>query len=231
MKAVTLLVFLLAPIKQPGDRDKKPNVADEALASCYKILKFGEEYPRGKPSKEDAVTTLGMLGMGGNERVVPLLLEQLANEESDLIRNKIINALWWLKSKKAVPLLEKALKDSYNLNRKDAARALKEITGKDYPYELLPEPPEAKLEKVPRAATPPAKTERRPSGLGSFLEKGKTYRFDFGNPQTGHLVGKVLDAPADGWVKIESRQGGKKIASWVNLRNVFSIDLDVKPGK
>jgi hypothetical protein len=224
MKAVTLLVFLLAPTNLP--REKKPDPIDEALARCYKILKYGKENEFYEPDKRDAAITLGLLG---DERAVPLLLEHLSNEENQHLRFEIIQALARIKSTKGVPGLEKALKDSYNLNREIAARALKEITGKDYKFERLPDPPGVKRVERLLASTPAAAPEQRPSGPGSFLEKGKTYRFN--GQRSGTIVGRVLAAPSDGWVKVEIRQGAKKSETWVNLRALETIEPEAKAGK
>ena len=59
---------------------------DALLAKCTKILNYGEQQQLYKPSKLDAVSTLGLLG---DERAVPILVEHLENEENDNLRLQI----------------------------------------------------------------------------------------------------------------------------------------------
>jgi HEAT repeats len=105
---------------------------DALLAKCTKILNYGETYHIYQPSKTDAVSALGLLG---DVRAVPDLVAHLENEENNALRLQIVKALGWIGSTNAVPALETALNDKYPLLRKQAASALKDITGKDYDYD------------------------------------------------------------------------------------------------
>jgi HEAT repeat protein len=128
-KAAILALFILAAWAT-ADEKKSATPSDKLFAKCVKILKFGDVNQYYTPAKKDAVIALGLLG---EERAVPLLVEHLQNEENDDLRYQIVKALGWIKSAKAVPALEKALKeDKYEHARGAAAIALKEITGKDY---------------------------------------------------------------------------------------------------
>jgi hypothetical protein len=68
----------------------------------------------------------------------------------------------------------------------------------------------ARLTGTERAAGPP-------------LEKGQTYRFAFAQVAGGEIIGKVLEVPAGGWVKVEVRKADKPTASWVNLALVATV--------
>ena len=85
-----------------------------------------------EPSKVDAVHAMGLLG---DERAVPLLIEHLENEANDHLRLQIVRALGWVGSATAVPALEKALLDKYPFVRQQSAGSLKKITGKDYEFD------------------------------------------------------------------------------------------------
>jgi HEAT repeat protein len=124
---VAILTLSLTGCEDP----KAPgSTTDKLFEKCVEILKNGELFPYSDPSRINAVTTLGLLG---EERAVPVLLEHLSKEKSDQLRKEIIKSLGWIGSKKAIPQLEKALKDDpYEHCRNQAAIALKKITGKDY---------------------------------------------------------------------------------------------------
>jgi hypothetical protein len=102
------------------------------LAKCTKILNYGSLNQYDKPSKGDAVIALGLLG---DERAVPVLVEHLQNEANDNLRAQIVKSLGWIGSKSSVPALEAALQDKYLHVRNQASRALKQITGKEYDYD------------------------------------------------------------------------------------------------
>jgi hypothetical protein len=106
--------------------------SDALLAKCAKILKYGDQLSQTKPDKVDAVHALGLLG---DERAVPILVEHLENEANDNLRLQIVRALGWIGSSNSVPALEVALKDKYPWVRQRAATALKQITGKEYEYD------------------------------------------------------------------------------------------------
>jgi HEAT repeat protein len=114
--------------KAAGDLNRN----DAMLARCIKLLNYGEMVSIAKPSKVDAIAALGLMG---DERAVGPLVEHLLNEENNNIRLQITRALGWIGSKEAVPALETALQDKYPYVRKQAAAALKDITGKDYEYD------------------------------------------------------------------------------------------------
>jgi HEAT repeat protein len=129
-KAAVLLGLFLLASSATADEKNAETPSDKLFAKCVKILKYGSVNEFYKPAKADAVTALGILG---EERAVPVLVEHLQNEEDGDLRYRIVKALGWIKSPKAVPALEKALKeDKYIHARTAAAEALKEITGKDY---------------------------------------------------------------------------------------------------
>lgn len=113
--------------------------AHPAYDRMVKVLRFGAAEGNREPSKIDAVHALGLLG---DPRAIPLLIEHLENESSDQLRVQIVRALSWFESPAVVPALEKALKDKYLHVRNQAALALKKITGKDYEFDRagLPDP-------------------------------------------------------------------------------------------
>lgn len=115
------------------------NSNDVLLAKCTKLLNYGEQQHFHKPSKLDAVSALGLLG---DERAVPVLIDHLENEENNNLRLQIVKTLGWIGSTNAMPALEKALQDKYPFVRQQAATVLKEITGKDYEYDKtgVPDP-------------------------------------------------------------------------------------------
>jgi len=105
---------------------------DILFAKCTKLLNYGEQFHNYKPTKSDAISALGLLG---DERAVPILVEHLRNEENNVLRMEIVKALGWIGNTNAVPALESTLQDKYPLLRMQAATALKAITGKDYEYD------------------------------------------------------------------------------------------------
>ncbi|MGC4072229.1 MAG: HEAT repeat domain-containing protein [Nibricoccus sp.] len=105
---------------------------DDALNKCIKVLRFGDTIGNREPTKVDAVHALGLLG---DERAVPVLVEHLENEPNHHLRTEIARALGWIGSPSAVPALEKTLADKYPHLRQQSAVALKKITGKDYDYD------------------------------------------------------------------------------------------------
>ena len=130
MYRLGLLTVLMLPLVGSEDPKSPDSSTDRLFERCVGILKNGELFPYSEPSRLNAVTTLGLLG---EERGVPILLEYLSKDKSDQMRKEIIKSLGWIGSKKAIPALEKALKDDpYEHCRKQAAIALKKITGKDY---------------------------------------------------------------------------------------------------
>jgi len=122
---------------------------DELLARLTKVLNYGSEIGLNKPGKGDAVIALGLIG---DERAVPVLADHLANEENKNLRLQIVRALGWIGSEKAVPALELALQDKYPLLRKQAAEALKTITGREYDYDKTGLPDFAKMREMIRAS-------------------------------------------------------------------------------
>jgi len=129
-----LFVFLIGLAIPSWCQDKSEPASgnDAMIAKCTKILSYGSIYGYYNPKKSDAVIALGLLG---DERVVPMLIEHLQNEGDNQLRMDITKALGWIGSKNAVSALEQALHDKYPHVRKVAAMALKEITGKDYDYD------------------------------------------------------------------------------------------------
>ncbi len=116
-----------------------------AFERCSKLLKYGRIHGASEPTKVDAVHALGLLG---DERAVPLLIEHLENEENDNLRLQIVRALGWIGSESAVPALEKALADKYPYVRQQAAIALKKITGKDNEFDRTGLPDSSKLREL-----------------------------------------------------------------------------------
>jgi HEAT repeats len=131
---VVILFFFLALTCSVGAAEAKFEFfSDRYFAKCVKILRFGTINEYYIPTKNDAIVALGLFG---EERAIPVLVEHLENEENDQLRLQIVRSLGWIKSPKSVPALEKALKDKYVHVREIAKAALKEITGKDYTKEL-----------------------------------------------------------------------------------------------
>src|SRR5262245_32072695 len=215
MKCGALVLVLAATCLVVAAEKKGQAPGADPFARPVKILRFGEVIPYYDPSKGDAVAALGLLG---DERVVPVLIEHLVNEKDHSLRSQIVRALGWIGSRKAVSALEKVLKDEDHHVRRLAAMALKEITGKDYKVEQEKEPDfgglMAELARIQEANRRPG----RPS-----LEVGKTFRFSFGQQQRGDLEGKVLEEPAGNWVKVQVRKGDTSVTSWVNLTAVAVV--------
>lgn len=106
---------------------------DALLARLTKVLKYGSQViGYKKPGKVDGVLALGLIG---DERSVPVLVEHLQNEDNDHLRLQIVRALGWIGSGKAVPALEQALQDKYPHVRRQAAEVLNELTGRSYDYD------------------------------------------------------------------------------------------------
>lgn len=162
LSAVLLLAVLLAThFLQAQTETKKPEVPKETLATAAtedreallarltKLLNYGSEISLAKPTKTDAVIALGLIG---DERSVPLLIDHLQNEENKNLRLQIVRVLGWIGSDKAVPALEQALQDKYPLLRKQAAEVLKQITGREYEYDKTGLPDYNKLREMIRAS-------------------------------------------------------------------------------
>lgn len=107
----------------------KPDAAEALFQKCVKMLNYGDQYSLNKPTKNDAVTTLGLLG---DERAVDVLTEHLENEPNDHLRQVIAKALGWIGSKKAIPALQKATQDKYVFVRTTAREAICLIKGEIY---------------------------------------------------------------------------------------------------
>jgi hypothetical protein len=224
MRVVTPLLSVLALACLARAADEKPEApGGGAFVRCVKVLKYGDVNEFFEPAKGDAVAALGLLG---DERAVPVLVEHLENEKDANLRLRIVKALGWLKSPRAVPALEKALKDPDEYVRTGAAMALKGITGKDY-----------KVEQGPAEAVPGldelAKELARLQGPGQqsipgkpFLEAGKRYCFAFGGAQGRDVIGKVVEAPVGNWVKVQVGKGERPVTSWVNLTAVATVTLE-----
>ena len=102
------------------------------LERCSRVLKFGEVQGSGAPTKVEAVHALGLLG---DPRAIPLLVEHLENEANDHLRLQIVRALGWIGSDAVIPALVKSLKDQYPYVRQQSAAALKKITGKEFEFD------------------------------------------------------------------------------------------------
>jgi hypothetical protein len=134
--------------QEPGVSGE-PSTGGDVVAKCTKILTYGAVHDYFKPTKKDAVITLGIVG---DERAVPTLIAHLENEDNAELRKEIVRALGLIRSVKAVPALEAALKDKYPHTRRHAAYALKEITGKDYEYDKSGLPDLSKIRELPKAS-------------------------------------------------------------------------------
>jgi hypothetical protein len=114
-----------------------------------RILKFGALHGSSEPTKVDAVHALGLLG---DPRAIPLLVEHLEGEANDNLRLQIVRALGWIGNDAGIPALEKSLKDKYPFVRQQSAAALKKITGREFEYDKtgLPDPADLRerLEKA-----------------------------------------------------------------------------------
>src|SRR5262245_34643732 len=114
-----LFVLLWGYIATAAAEEKQPATAyDRFFEKCSKLLKYGKVNEFYDPEKADAVKTLGLLG---DARAVPLLIEHLENEKNANLRLNIVKALGWIKSPHAVAALEKSLKDPDEYVRKGAA--------------------------------------------------------------------------------------------------------------
>ncbi len=151
----SLLWSATAQAQSAGETMPSP-AGSEFFQKCIKLLNYGENMSFNKPGKRDAATALGLLG---EEKAVPVLIEHLQNEENSDLRMQIVRALGWIGSAKAVPALEGALHDKYPFVRQQAAFALKTITGKDYPYDRTGLPDPTKLREALRAAAQAAEAE------------------------------------------------------------------------
>lgn len=140
-----LLAFSLSTSPRAAAASEVPaaNSTNDALfTKCTEIIKYGERINLAKPTKADAIVTLGMLG---DERAIPLLIEYYDHEDNNNMRHQLVKALSWIGGSKVVPTLEKALRDKYPFTRKQAAVGLKEITGKDYEFDTTGLPDLAKM--------------------------------------------------------------------------------------
>ena len=89
------------------------------------ILRHGSSSALFGKAKEDAISTLGVIG---DPRGVSILLEYLRHESNEHLRMEMINALGWLGDKRAVPdLLERLKSGTGQFERAAAAHALGEI--------------------------------------------------------------------------------------------------------
>ena len=129
--------FLLFGVTRTHAQEQIP-----PLERISRVLKFGPIDGHSEPSKVDAAHALGLLG---DPRAIPLLVEHLENESNNNLRLQIVRALGWIGTADAVPALEKALKDQYPFTRQQAAVALKKITGKDFDFDRSGLPDPAKL--------------------------------------------------------------------------------------
>ncbi len=149
------VVFLIGKPARSKTKDELGIVLDRIV----KVLKYG-----GMTEKVDAVIALGIIGdsraveplieflkyskrghlrseiaeaLGriGDKKATPALIEALLNDSYRHTRCEAAKALGEIGDKKAIPALEKALKDEYYYTRRQAAKALKKLTGKDYTYE------------------------------------------------------------------------------------------------
>ena len=109
MKRTALVVFGVLLWWAHSVWSAAPSDNDALLAKCTKLLNYGDQFHIYKPSKLDAVSTLGILG---DERAVPVLVEHHQNEDNNNLRLQIVKALGWIGGTNAVPALESALHDS-----------------------------------------------------------------------------------------------------------------------
>ncbi len=217
MRIVANFVGLLLCVAGAGENQTQPT-SEKPFDRAVKILRFGPVNDYSKPTKGDAVVFLGLLG---DDQAVPVLSEHLAHEFDANLRFQITKALAWLKSSKAVPALDKALRDEDVHVRNGAAMALTRITGKRYPTVQTPIPPGIAQELTKRLIA--GANTQQPAG-SSFLSlnPGETYHFVFGQPQRPALVGKVLQGPIDNWVKIQIGGDISSIA-WINITTLAYI--------
>jgi hypothetical protein len=142
-------LWSVAAQAEPVGETLPPTAGGDFFQKCIKLLNYGGELSYTKPGKRDAAVALGLLG---DEKAVPILIEHLQNEENNDLRMQVVRALGWIGSAKAVPALEGALHDKYPFVRQQAAFALKGITGKDYQYDRAGLPDPNKLREALRAA-------------------------------------------------------------------------------
>ncbi|MFT3783401.1 MAG: HEAT repeat domain-containing protein [Nibricoccus sp.] len=198
---------------------------DALLARLTKMLNYGSELGSGrKPTKAEAAIALGLLG---DERAIPVLADHLANEENNQLRVQITRALGWIGGPKAAPPLETALKDNYPYVRKQAAEALKTITGNDYDYDKTGlrdsgvAPGENDVERLEMIAKEVAKRrEQRQAALHGDL---RPPRLEMTEPFTF----KLRDFPVSGLVPFYAGVSGKEVlVSDKASRKLVSCSVD-----
>lgn len=119
------------PAPEPAAAKRVEDI-DALFARLTKLLNYGSDMGMAKPSKNDAIIALGVIG---DERAVPVLAEHLANNENKFLRLRIVRALGWIGGQQAISALGNALKDEYPLVRKQAADVLQQLTGRSYEYD------------------------------------------------------------------------------------------------
>jgi hypothetical protein len=217
--AAAIICCALCPAGHP--QEKSQPSADPLLEKCIKILKYGQLNEFAKPMKQDAVMALGILG---DDRAVPALLEHLQNEKDENLQFQIIRALGWIKSAKAVPALEKFLQHKDPTRRDAAMFALEAITGKDYgSKERLRRPPEDLLLDLHRDLEAGRFGGRKDSPGFPALEVGKAHRFVFARADIKDVVALLVERPGDGWAKVRQGSGEEQAVSWINLSGVVMI--------
>jgi hypothetical protein len=225
MRMSAIVPLVCGTLAYPGPAPEKPEPSrDTVLARCTKILQFGEVVEFVKPGKADAIVALGLLG---DKRAVPVLLEHLKNEENGNLRYQIVRALGWLKSKEAVRPLEKLLEDkrtdlaTLNL-RRITKYALEDITGKNYGAKESEEKAAERIVDSLRkfGSLNPGVEALAAGGIG---EVGKTYRFVFTRPEMKDVVAELLETPRPGWAKVRVLHGERATESWINLSAVAMV--------
>lgn len=176
---------------------------EEVLNKSEKVLIYGDRYSGGlnRPGKEDAITVLGFIG---GERAATILLNYAENEDNNNMRHNLIRSLGWIGSPKAVPFLEKMVKDTSNMHatRSLAAKALQRITGKEYEAE--------KTEKDLEFEKGLYERMRRRSGIS-----GKPQSSAEKPPNASEVVQRVLgNNPKD---KSREMYKGKSIDEWIEV--------------
>lgn len=143
-RALPASLLLAAAVSLPAQTERNPATAlsDAQLARLTHLLTYGNVMEFVGPSKTSAVIALGLLG---DERAVPVLIDHLQNEPNQNLRLEIARALGWIGSATAVPALEQALTDTYPFTRQQAAFALKRITGREYDFDKTGLPPPRQL--------------------------------------------------------------------------------------
>ena len=161
--ALALGLAVLTSSISAADAQPSDAAADAALNRMLKVLKFGGFNPAGgEPTKTDAAYALGLLG---DVRAVPTMIEHLENETDNQLKLALVRALGWIGTPEVIPALEKALTDKYPYVRKQSAVALKKITGKDYEFDQTGLPSPASLEEIR------ARIEKRKAAAPSTSEK------------------------------------------------------------